>query len=119
MSSFHKKAYGKWGGNPNGRPPDLSKCAAEIRNNYRLYQCTRARGHGPEQAFCKMHDPERIAQREAERKAKFDAEYAAARERSKLNAFAQKAIDALRSIANGHNDPRSLASEIIAEFERY
>lgn len=57
MSPEYQREYGQWAGNPRGQKPDLSKCAKGVYSNgsYIESQCCRARGHGPDQAYCKQH----------------------------------------------------------------
>jgi len=57
LTSHHKERYGQYVGNPRGRKPDPARCAEEVCTNYHFSQCARKRGHGPEGAFCKQHDP--------------------------------------------------------------
>jgi hypothetical protein len=52
-----KRRYGAWAGSPDGQPEDRECCAAEISNypNWADKQCTRKRGYGPGDEFCKQH----------------------------------------------------------------
>lgn len=110
----YKKAYGKWAGNREGRPPILTNCCKQLFDKYHPggYQCTRKRGFGPDEAYCKQHDPQAVAAREAKRNAKYDAEW----ERRRIEIAGARFFAALRQIADGHNDPRALAREAIAPF---
>lgn len=94
--------------------PDYSKCAAKINGGYEQHQCARKNGHGPHGSWCKQHNPE-------EKKAKIAARIAAMNDRSaerrRQNAFDQECKDAIRKIANGHNDPMGLAKSIVAKLE--
>lgn len=113
-STFHKERYGDWAGNPSGHKPDFARCADEVWPNDRFpisHQCNRKRGFGPEQAFCKQHDPE--AKKERERKACENYEKGIRRQKMM---WGREFFDALRKIAEGHNDPRGLAQEVIAPF---
>lgn len=68
--------------------------------------------------FCGRHDPEAIAARErAADQAR--AEKEARRERIDLRRFVRPTEyrDALRAIAAGHNDARSLAAEVLAKWD--
>ncbi len=51
-SSHHLVAYAPVMEHPRGMPPDPARCAATIHENW---QCPKARGYGPEQAFCLKH----------------------------------------------------------------
>lgn len=64
--------------------------------------------------WCKQHDPEAVKAREAERTAKWNADMATRR----VELAGQRFLNALRQIADGHNDPRTLARDTIKEFER-
>lgn len=57
LSSHHETRYSKWAGSPNGYAPDMQKCAESVTptGQWISSQCSRARGHGDEQAFCKQH----------------------------------------------------------------
>ena len=113
--SFYKEKYGDWAGNPSGIKPDFEHCCEETYNvtSRRFYQCSRKRGHGPGLAYCKQHDPIAV-------KAKKDAREAAWREkwerekRIRDRPFAY--ADALKAIADGHNDPRTLARETLEKW---
>lgn len=52
LSSFHKERYGRY-----NTKADPEKCAEDVRHDWHTAQCNRLRGHGPEGAFCKQHDP--------------------------------------------------------------
>lgn len=48
--------YGKWAGEPKGRPYQLDQCAWEVFTNCGThYQCCRKPGHGPGKLYCKQH----------------------------------------------------------------
>lgn len=54
----HKRIYGRWAGNPNGQPEDVTRCIQEIWGGdawSRGSQCQRKRGHGPNGLYCKQH----------------------------------------------------------------
>lgn len=115
-NSLYPVRYGNWAGNPKGNAPDYDRCCAKLHDRYHPggYQCTRKRGHGPDEAYCKQHDPAAVKQREAEARAKFIAE----RNRERVKWFGPTFLAALRQIADGHNDPRTLAKETIETFEK-
>jgi hypothetical protein len=116
LSSFHRKSYGDWAGNRKGVKPDPSRCCAEVSAGWHYSQCSRKRGYGPEEAYCKTHDPVAVKARNDAQSAKWNAEWAEAEAKRKLANNAQNFLDALRLIADGHNDPRSLAIEAIKDF---
>jgi hypothetical protein len=51
------RRYGAWAGSPKGRIEDTSKCAEQVRpdKSWVQRQCSRERGYGPNQEYCKMH----------------------------------------------------------------
>jgi hypothetical protein len=112
-SSYHKKGYGRLG-NLNARP---ELCAAGVWDGWGHQQCSRKRGHGPEQAYCKQHDPATIKARREANNAKWREEYDAkdkAREAERAaTQLGKDAIAALQAIADGHNDPRGLAQSVM------
>ena len=52
LSDYHLKSYARIVGHPKGMPPDASRCAEVV---YQEWQCPNPRGHGPQQAFCLKH----------------------------------------------------------------
>lgn len=52
-----KRRYGCWAGRPNGMPEDITRCVAAIYAGSRFIsqQCTRVRGFGPNEEYCKQH----------------------------------------------------------------
>lgn len=114
LTSHHKPGYGSFNRHV---APDPTRCAAEIPDAtgwVRTRQCSRKRGHGSEGAFCKQHDPAVKAARQAEADRKNRKRW---RERAR-EFSGPRFLDALRQIAAGHNDPRTLASEIVDDFDR-
>ncbi len=61
------RQYGQWAGNPVGVAEDPAKCVAEVRDGWHSCQCSRPRGHGPDQEYCRQHDPDRKAAKESKR----------------------------------------------------
>ena len=112
LSTHHRQSYGKWGGNPRGTRADPARCAESVTPNERFaipHQCRKARGYGPDEAFCKQHDPAARAKA-----------YADKRRDEKLRHFRTAGSDALvtalQAIADGNNDPRTLARETLAAW---
>lgn len=117
VTPLHKPRYGTWAGNPRGQSPDPALCCEEILPPGRgmiFQQCGKVRGHGPEGAYCFTHDPARREAKAAAAQAAYDAKWAGERRRVALQAFAPKMLEALQAIADGHNDPRTLAAATIA-----
>ena len=114
-SSYHKKVYGR----NNRISADPNLCAEEVasKDGWAYSQCSRKRGHGSEQAYCKQHDPDAVKARREANAAKYRAERdAEAKAREAERAAAQlgkDAIAALQAIADGHNDPRGLAQSVM------
>lgn len=114
---LYQEKYGAWAGHPEGHPPDHTRCCEEITYYVGRWpkhkQCDRKRGHGPEGAYCKQHDPEVVAKRRSEKDQ---------REREKWNErryefYGKSFFKVLEQIAAGHNDARGLAQETIAKFK--
>jgi hypothetical protein len=112
-SSDGFRYYGKWAGNPAGQREDKLRCIEVVTDRYKSRQCLRERKCGPDGLYCKQHDPIKIAERAAKKRAAWDAKWEADRMRLRApEAYRQ----ALESIAAGHNDPRGLAIETLACF---
>lgn len=116
-SPLYKAKYAAWAGFPEGNKPDFSRCCEEVWSRERWsrhYQCTRPRGHGPDGAYCKQHDPEVV-------KARNDASNARGKEawrKRMIEAYGKKFFDTLVKIADGYNDARGLAREIVDSFNK-
>lgn len=113
--SHYPANYGAWAGRPDGVKPVYSRCCESVSTRDRWgigSQCARKNGHGPEGAYCKQHDPAAVEAREraaAEAsKAKYD------KWRKEVNGARFYAV--LKQIADGHNDARGLAQEVLAKF---
>jgi len=118
-NKLYPDAYNKWAGNPQGHGPDYDRCCVEIwpKDKWGMtsrYQCKRARGFGPDKAYCKIHDP---AKAEARRVAS-DKRYYEKINKQRYNDNGPVFFDALQKIADGHNDARGLAQEVITEFKK-
>lgn len=112
----YKDKYGSWAGNPAGRKPDYKLCCFEVFPSGRggiWHQCNKKRGFGPDGAYCKIHDPDYV---EMKRK-KEHKEYVLKTNKQRYQWHGKNFFDALEVIANGHNDPRSLAVEVIDKFK--
>jgi transposase-like protein len=108
-----RPAYGRYG---HARP-DFARCADTVSSGsvwHGSKQCSRKNGHGPDGAFCKQHDPQAIA---AKRVALDAAWKRKSDQQARDIAFALQSKDAIRAIAEGHNDPMTLAREILARYE--
>ena len=121
MGSKHTEAFKAQFSNSYGinikHKPDFTKCAECVHGDGvwpSWHQCTRKNGHGPEGAWCKMHDPVARKAKQAARDAKWQSDWD--REKALNNAKAAL-VPALRAIADGHNDPRALATEVIATLD--
>lgn len=55
VNDYPRKTYAVWAGNPSGTPYDPTRCAESVSRNYVNEQCSRRRGHGPGELFCKQH----------------------------------------------------------------
>jgi hypothetical protein len=52
-----KRRYGRWAGNPNGKPEDVTLCAESVPGGAFGIgrQCYRKRGHGAHGEYCRQH----------------------------------------------------------------
>lgn len=117
QSALYKPKYGAWAGLPAGHKPDFTRCCEEVASRERWTrwsQCNRPRGHGPDGAYCKQHDPEAVKAR----RAAVDARAKVAWRERRLEWYGSTFFKALVEIANGHNDARGLAQEVVADFEK-
>ena len=115
LSSLHRKAYGQWAGQPNGTPPDPARCCEEVHDRFvKFHQCNRNRGYGPEQAFCKQHDP---AEKSARAKAA-DEKYKQDMAKRMIANNGVNFYAALCKIADGDNNPRQTALESIKNYRK-
>jgi hypothetical protein len=115
-SALYKAAYGAWTGFPKGHAPDYSRCCVEIWSSERwsrASQCSKKRGHGPDGAYCKQHDP---AVAKARREAS-DARSKKQWNERRYETYGRTFFNTLAKIADGHNDARGLAQETIANFK--
>jgi len=115
MSEHYKAKYGAWAGNPAGHKPDLTRCCEPVWTKDRWSretQCSRPRGHGPGGAYCKQHDPAAVKARSAASTARYNEQF----NKQRYNSHGRTFYDALVAIANGHNDARGLAQEVIDKF---
>ena len=109
------RRYNKWAGNPNGTPEDTTCCITSVTPNERggfahSHQCNRKRGHGPEGLYCKQHDPAVVAIRQAAATERYQTKHNA-----RMKPYTQRDAyrQALQLIADGHNDPCSVARKAL------
>ena len=119
FSDDFKAQYPKsYGPTYRAAKPDFTRCAAPVyprdRTGWGSHQCERKNGHGPHGAWCKAHDP---VAKKAKRDAKVDEWMRQSEASQKLHAAKAALEPALRQIAAGHNDPRSLAEIVIAALD--
>lgn len=113
--SHYPKSYGAWAGDPKGHEPDFTRCCVGVWSKERWSregQCARKNGFGPDGAYCKQHDPAVKKAREDEARARWTKKWNAERYQWHGRTF----FDALVKIADGHNDARGVAQEVIKEF---
>ena len=109
-NSLYRKTYGRY-----NTAPDFTRCCEEINDgNWNWTQCSRKRGFGEHEAYCRQHDPVAVSKRDEEAQ-RLHRESAEA-ERPKF--YGTKFLKVLREIAAGHNDARALAQAAIDEFDR-
>jgi hypothetical protein len=121
FKAHYRDSYGH---NRYAAKPDFARCAERVYGGDAwsgAKQCSRKNGHGPDGAFCKQHDPEALAAKRVALAAKRAARDAAWKQewdkKRQESAFAAESKDAIRAIAEGHNDPMTLAREILARYE--
>lgn len=76
MKGGPRKAYGCWGGNPEGHPYNPTRCAESVSTNERgaiAHQCGKKRGHGADGLWCKIHDPAYVQAKAKACQEKYDA----------------------------------------------
>lgn len=92
---------------------DPNRCAASVHDSFGagFAQCSKKKKGGSD--WCGVHSPEAVERR----KQQSDERYKKQREEADRK-YARPAEyrDALRQIADGHNDPRSLAAEILKKW---
>ena len=115
VTSLHQSRYGEWRGF-EGHSPIGWRCCEEVKEGSGTFaekhQCSRARGYGPEEAYCAQHAPEAVKAREAEAQAN-DAERRRVRN---LEMAGEVFFKALCTIADGAADPQEVAARAVAEF---
>ena len=115
-NDLYPDAYGKWAGRPLGARPDYERCCEQIYIRMgvggQFSQCSRKRGHGPDEAYCKTHDPAAVA---ARAQASTEA-YIAKSNGERYRWHGPTFYHALKQIAEGHNDARGLAQQVLADF---
>lgn len=112
LKDHYPDAYGRY-----KKKPDLSKCCERVTGPSPWEgsrQCSKPNGHGPDGAYCKTHDPAAV---EARRQAS-EAKYNESRKKWALERNAEKLALALDAIERGHNDPREVAKEALADLRR-
>lgn len=111
--------------------PEPGRCRAGMHTSGRSlssHQCSRkakvtrtVKYHGKviEVEYCGLHDPVAVKAKREAREAKWqtqwNAERAEAAEKKRQTDLRNDALDALKQIASGHNDPRTLALETLAK----
>jgi len=116
LTSLHKGEYG--GSGLCSFSPDPDRCCEEVVTYIgswpRWSQCSRPRGSGPEQAYCKQHDPEVARKRREEA----ETRGAEAFRKRMLEMGGPHFFKVLCKIADGHNDPRALATSAVATYRK-
>ena len=56
QAQYGLRIYGTWAGNPGGNKENVNHCQADVPRGFMLFgQCSRNRGHGEGENFCKQH----------------------------------------------------------------
>lgn len=110
----YQKTYGRY-----NVKPDFSRCAESVWGGGALFQsqCKRKAVCDPDEngnpTTCKQHSE---AAR-SERRAMIEAKRSAGMAHFKMRNMAPRMRDALQQIADGHNDPRALAKEVLEKLK--
>lgn len=83
----------------NGTPEDTELCVEPVWGGWRNYQCTRKRRYGPNGAYCKQHDPDRIAEKRRKQSEEWDKERAERDERDRLSSLKEEGQGELEALA--------------------
>lgn len=103
---------------------DAAYCCASVPDggmSVSFHQCRRRPKfwHGS-LGYCRQHDPVAVNQKRQDAQAKWERDRAAERDRREATKrryeFLAACAGAVRKIADGHNDPRGLCADIIAEY---
>lgn len=106
----YKRRYGR-----NRVEPDFTRCCEEVSSDSvwsGYHQCRRKRGYGPGEAYCKQHDPAAVEKRQAAAREASRKQF----EKFRMGLWSKTFHDTLEQIAGGHNDPRSLAQEVLTRY---
>lgn len=114
---------GRTGNKQEGNP---ERCRQAVHDEGRwpgYHQCTRKPvvfrdiadpPHRGRFGFCKLHDPEAVAAKQAAKDAEWKRKWGAETRRREAK---EKCIATLREIAAGHNDARSIALAAVQELD--
>lgn len=94
---------------------DETRCRASVYvkiGTSSFTQCSRKPVEGGR--YCRVHTPDAVAARAIAATARYEANRRAERKQA-IAWHGAKLVAALRSIAAGHNDPRTLAAEVLDE----
>lgn len=117
QSPLYKEKYGAWAGFPKGHAPDFKLCCEQIFPGKRgpmHHQCNKPRGHGPDGAYCNQHNPAAVKARQVASTARYNEKL----NKERYQWHGRTFFTALLKIAEGHNDARGLAQEVIDEFKK-
>lgn len=96
---------------------NMEKCRAAVHDDCGVgfHQCGR-KGiiERDGMLWCKTHDPEAVAARRAKQEARWAKEQAEWKRNWAIERLRAKSYEAIKQIAEGHNDPRGLALEVLA-----
>lgn len=95
-------------------------CCAQVHNGWGVgfHQCAnRPKVYVGRLGFCKTHSPEAVKKRAEKVQASTTAYLHKVSKKVAADTLGRNAIAALREIAAGHNDPRSLARSLLEPFD--
>lgn len=115
------KPHKGYSGYASSNPIDPKRCAVQIVTNERWSRSCQCSGpakydaeiEGKKVKVCHTHRPDVVAARKARQQERYERENMAWKRKLERPVDYMKA---LRAIAAGHNDPRSLAAEVLAKW---
>lgn len=118
----YRRVYNNWAGNPKGRKPDFDLCCEDVypRDYGPSHQCANKAKHDPDHTgkptACGSHSDAARKKRAIKRKASYLADKARWDKRGRAHDFTSEAKALIKRIADGHNDPRTAAMELVAKY---
>jgi hypothetical protein len=103
------ETYGRGGTYNRGRKYDETQCVHGVWSGYQHHQCTRKPGHGPDELYCKQHDPvAKAAKYKAEREADTRRWAASTARKQRVDDIADAKDDCVSALRRLHPDHPAL-----------